>query len=199
MNKKHRIHARDARGGCRWQRRGAHAQALRPNILILLDTSGSMLYSQANDGSPPAAPATNQANGQTSRVYNMKNAIRAALAQVGTDEANFGLVRFPQLENARDHRLPGRALEQRHDGELQHQHDLHRRRRQRRLQDDDAELDDARDDLRHVVRQRRRADADGPGDEAPRPASRRWPPPTTIRPARTSPASTSGSTNRTAA
>ena len=30
----------------------------------------------------------------------MKNAIRAALAQVGTDEANFGLMRFPQLENA---------------------------------------------------------------------------------------------------
>ena len=40
------------------------------------------------------------ANGQTSRIYSMKNAIRAALAQVGTDEANFGLMRFPQLENA---------------------------------------------------------------------------------------------------
>ena len=73
---------------------GAHAQALRPNILILLDTSGSMLYQQSNDGSPLCAGA-NQANGQTSRVYNMKNAIRAALAQVGTDEPNFGLARFP--------------------------------------------------------------------------------------------------------
>jgi MYXO-CTERM domain-containing protein len=75
----------------------ARAQALRPNIMILLDTSGSMLYQQANDGSPLC---NNNANGQTSRVYNMKNAIRAALAQVGTDEANFGLARFPQLENA---------------------------------------------------------------------------------------------------
>jgi len=74
----------------------AHAQALRPNIMVLLDTSGSMLYNQANDGSPLC---NNNANGQTSRVYNMKNALRAALAQVGTDEANFGLMRFPQLEN----------------------------------------------------------------------------------------------------
>jgi MYXO-CTERM domain-containing protein len=76
--------------------RPARAQALRPNIMVLLDTSGSMLYNQANDGSPLC---NNNANGQTSRVYNMKNAIRAALAQVGTDEANFGLMRFPQLEN----------------------------------------------------------------------------------------------------
>src|SRR6185503_5808605 len=75
----------------------AHAQALRPNILVWLDTSGSMLYNQANDGSPLCS---NNANGQTSRIFNMKNAIRAALAQVGTDEANFGLARFPQLENA---------------------------------------------------------------------------------------------------
>jgi MYXO-CTERM domain-containing protein len=75
----------------------AHAQALRPNIMVLLDTSGSMLYNQNNDGSPLC---NNNANGQTSRVFNMKNAIRAALAQVGTDEANFGLMRFPQIENA---------------------------------------------------------------------------------------------------
>ena len=65
--------------------------------MVLLDTSGSMLYNQNNDGSPLC---NNNANGQTSRVFNMKNAIRAALAQVGTDEANFGLMRFPQLENA---------------------------------------------------------------------------------------------------
>src|SRR5215831_15282234 len=74
----------------------ANAQALRPNILILLDTSGSMLYNQVNDGSPLC---NNNTNGQGSRVFNMKNAIRAALAQAGTDEANFGLARFPQLEN----------------------------------------------------------------------------------------------------
>src|SRR4029077_6040060 len=79
----------------------AQAQALRPNILILLDTSGSMLYSQSLDGSPLCNDTMQHTTqGQTSRVYNMKNAIRAALAQVGTDEANFGLARFPQLENA---------------------------------------------------------------------------------------------------
>ncbi|HZY06682.1 MAG TPA: hypothetical protein VFE69_03015, partial [Ilumatobacteraceae bacterium] len=79
----------------------AHAQALRPNILVWLDTSGSMLYSQSLDGSPLCNTSMqNTTNGQMSRVYNMKNAIRAALAQVGTDEANFGLARFPQLENA---------------------------------------------------------------------------------------------------
>src|ERR1041385_5780820 len=79
----------------------ARAQALRPNILILLDTSGSMLYSQALDGSPLCnTNMQNTTNGQTSRVYNRKNAIRAALEQAGTDEANFGLARFPQLENA---------------------------------------------------------------------------------------------------
>src|SRR5215831_12810106 len=80
----------------------AHAQALRPNVLIMQDTSGSMLYNQAgqnqnNDGSPLC---NNSANGQTTRIYAMKNALRAALAQVGTDEANFGLMRFPQIENA---------------------------------------------------------------------------------------------------
>jgi len=78
----------------------AHAQALRPNVLILLDTSGSMLYGQALDGSPLCNDTMQHTTqGQSSRVYNMKNAIRAALAQVGTDEANFGLARFPQLEN----------------------------------------------------------------------------------------------------
>ena len=43
----------------------AQAQALRPNIMVLLDTSGSMLYNQNNDGSPLC---NNNANGQTSRV-----------------------------------------------------------------------------------------------------------------------------------
>jgi len=95
MNKKHALMV-GTFAGLALAAGGAQAQALRPNILMLLDTSGSMLYQQANDGSPLC---NNNANGQTSRVYNMKNAIRAALAQVGTDEANFGLARFPQLEN----------------------------------------------------------------------------------------------------
>jgi MYXO-CTERM domain-containing protein len=71
----------------------ARAQSLRPNILIIFDTSGSMLQSQTSDGSPLCGNA-----GTTSRIYRLKNALRQALAQVGTDEANFGLMRFPQTE-----------------------------------------------------------------------------------------------------
>ncbi|HET6148852.1 MAG TPA: hypothetical protein VFH68_15050, partial [Polyangia bacterium] len=68
----------------------ARAQSLRPNILIVFDTSGSMLNG-GNDGSPLCGN-----NGQTSRIFSLKQALRDALAQVGTDEANFGLMRFPQ-------------------------------------------------------------------------------------------------------
>ena len=105
------------------------AQAIRPNILILFDTSGSMLYNQANDGSPLCAGGQ-QANGQTSRIYNMKHALRDALAEVGTDEANFGLMRFPQSFNtAQARQLPQRLLDQRR----------HRGQRHPRLPHDDAD------------------------------------------------------------
>ena len=80
----------------------AAAQSLRPNILILFDTSGSMQLDATESwagervnetaGSCPAVPA-----GKASRLFSLKAAIRAALAQVGTDEANFGLMSFPQL------------------------------------------------------------------------------------------------------
>jgi MYXO-CTERM domain-containing protein len=68
----------------------ARAQSLRPNILIVFDTSGSMLSATA-DGSPLCAGA-----GAASRIFSLKKALRDALAQVGTDEANFGLMRYPQ-------------------------------------------------------------------------------------------------------
>ncbi len=80
----------------------ASAQSLRPNILILFDTSGSMQLDATETwagerineaaGSCPAVPA-----GKASRLFSLKAAIRDALAQVGTDEANFGLMSFPQL------------------------------------------------------------------------------------------------------
>jgi MYXO-CTERM domain-containing protein len=80
----------------------AAAQSLRPNILIVFDTSGSMQLDATSTwagerinetaGSCPAAPA-----GAASRLFSLKAAIRGALAQVGTDEANFGLMSFPQL------------------------------------------------------------------------------------------------------
>src|SRR5690348_7071030 len=80
----------------------ATAQSLRPNILILFDTSGSMQLDASETwagervnesvNSCPAVPA-----GKASRLFSLKAAIRDALAQVGTDEANFGLMSFPQL------------------------------------------------------------------------------------------------------
>jgi len=72
----------------------ARAQSLRPNILVIFDTSGSMLHNQTDDGSPLC-----NGNGTSSRIYSLKKALRDSMAQVGTDEANFGLMRFPQIED----------------------------------------------------------------------------------------------------
>ncbi|HXI58349.1 MAG TPA: MopE-related protein [Polyangia bacterium] len=84
--------------------RPASAQSLRPNILIVFDTSGSMQLDETSTWagerineqamSCPAAPA-----GKFSRLYALKTALREALAQTGTDEANFGLMSFPQLSD----------------------------------------------------------------------------------------------------
>src|SRR5438128_1860063 len=72
----------------------ARAQALRPNILVIFDTSGSMLNNNS-DGSPLCSATT---GGTSSRIYSLKQALRESMAQVGTDEANFGLMRYPELE-----------------------------------------------------------------------------------------------------
>jgi MYXO-CTERM domain-containing protein len=72
----------------------AQAQSLRPNILVVFDSSGSMLHNDTDDGSLLCG-----GNGKTSRIYSLKSALRDALAQVGTDEANFGLMRYPELED----------------------------------------------------------------------------------------------------
>jgi MYXO-CTERM domain-containing protein len=71
----------------------AHAQSLRPNILIVFDSSGSMLKNDQYDGSQLCGGM-----GQDSRIFSLKKAIRDALAQVGTDEANFGLMRYPEID-----------------------------------------------------------------------------------------------------
>jgi MYXO-CTERM domain-containing protein len=76
----------------------AGAQSLRPNIMFLVDTSGSM-HEDSNlvdraDGTTVCPQST------TSRLYSLKSGLRAALQQVGTDEANFGLMSFPeQVQN----------------------------------------------------------------------------------------------------
>jgi MYXO-CTERM domain-containing protein len=71
----------------------ARGQSLRPNVLVVFDTSGSMLHNDADDGT-----ALCSGNGASSRIFSLKKALRDALAQVGTDEANFGLMRYPELE-----------------------------------------------------------------------------------------------------
>jgi len=77
------------------------AQSLRPNILFVFDTSGSM---QLNDDATPswAGEQTNicptTAGTNPSRLLSLKKAIRESLAEVGTDEANFGLMTFPQVD-----------------------------------------------------------------------------------------------------
>jgi hypothetical protein len=74
------------------------AQSLRPNILFVFDTSGSM---QLNDDASPswAGEQTNicptTAGSSPSRLLSLKKAIRESLAEVGTDEANFGLMTSP--------------------------------------------------------------------------------------------------------
>ena len=67
------------------------AQPVKPNILLIFDTSGSMIYPNYDgDGSPLC-----NGNGQANRIYQLKEAIRNAVLYVGTDEVNFGLARFP--------------------------------------------------------------------------------------------------------
>ena len=74
----------------------ASAQSLRPNILFIFDTSGSM-----NDNGAGSATIGEDTNicvtANTSKIFGLKSALRAALAQAGTDEANFGLMSFPQV------------------------------------------------------------------------------------------------------
>jgi MYXO-CTERM domain-containing protein len=79
---------------CATSATAARAQSLRPNIMFLFDTSGSMhensnLVDQA-DGTSVCPQST------TSRIYSLKSGIRQALQEVGTDEANFGLMSFPE-------------------------------------------------------------------------------------------------------
>lgn len=77
----------------------ARAQSLRPNIMFLFDTSGSM--HEDSGGTDRADGTTVCPQSTTSRIYSLKSGIRQALQQVGTDEANFGLMSFPQtVQNA---------------------------------------------------------------------------------------------------
>jgi cytochrome c oxidase cbb3-type subunit 2 len=74
----------------------ARAQSLRPHIMFVFDTSGSMLDNASGNS---VGEGTNicGTGTTTSRLYGLKSGIRAALAQAGTDEANFGLMSFPTV------------------------------------------------------------------------------------------------------
>src|SRR6185295_6852016 len=75
--------------------RPAEAQSLRPHMLLLFDSSGSM---RENASGRSIGENTNICpSASTSKLYGLKSALRAALAQVGTDEANFGLMSFPEV------------------------------------------------------------------------------------------------------
>ncbi len=76
----------------------AVAQPLKPNILVVFDTSGSMTYNAWEDTRQDGSPLCGGA-GQNRRIYVLKQAMAAALSEIGTDEANFGLARFPQVDN----------------------------------------------------------------------------------------------------
>ncbi|HEX4404645.1 MAG TPA: MopE-related protein [Polyangia bacterium] len=80
----------------------ASAQSLRPNILFIFDTSGSMQLDATETWAgerinEQALSCTAPPVGAASRLFSLKAAIRDTLAEVGTDEANFGLMSFPQL------------------------------------------------------------------------------------------------------
>jgi MYXO-CTERM domain-containing protein len=71
----------------------ARAQSLRPNIMFIVDNSGSM---QENSAGTWVGENTNicPVGGTASKLYGLKAAMRSALEQVGSDEANFGLMSF---------------------------------------------------------------------------------------------------------
>jgi Notch 1 len=75
----------------------ARAQSLRPNILFLFDTSGSM-HEDSNlvDREDGTSVCPLNTTSPTSRIFSLKSGIRQALQEVGTDEANFGLMSFPE-------------------------------------------------------------------------------------------------------
>ena len=64
--------------------------------MFVFDTSGSMLENSSGNN---VGEGTNicGSTATTSRLYGLKSGIRAALAQSGTDEANFGLMSFPTV------------------------------------------------------------------------------------------------------
>jgi hypothetical protein len=84
-------------GAVLWVGSGAALAQVKPKILILFDTSGSMMKDsneiwQDGDGS---ALCTNI--GQQSRIYQLKAALFDTLQGIGAQEVDFGLATFPMF------------------------------------------------------------------------------------------------------
>jgi len=70
---------------------GVARAAVKPKILIIFDTSGSMLAS-GGDGSDLCS-----GNGTSSRIYKLKQALFEVLQGMGAEEVDFGLSTFPMM------------------------------------------------------------------------------------------------------
>ncbi|MCC6747440.1 MAG: hypothetical protein IT371_07270 [Deltaproteobacteria bacterium] len=68
------------------------AAQVKPKVMILFDTSGSMLTDDDEDGSPLCG-----GRGKQSRLYQLKSALFDALQGLGTKEVDLSLATFPQM------------------------------------------------------------------------------------------------------
>ncbi|MCB9550988.1 MAG: hypothetical protein H6705_03715 [Myxococcales bacterium] len=93
----------------------ALAQQVKPRILLIFDTSGSMSYgidTNANTGGDNSAEYPG--DGNISRLYVAKNVIRGIVET--TAEVDFALMRYPQSEGLRINDGSGRAAFTGYDG-----------------------------------------------------------------------------------
>jgi MYXO-CTERM domain-containing protein len=70
---------------------------IKPKILILFDTSGSMLQSSASVWQPGDGSALCTGDGKQSRIYQLKAALFDTLQGMGALEVDFGLATFPMF------------------------------------------------------------------------------------------------------
>jgi hypothetical protein len=75
---------------------------IKPRILIIFDTSGSMMWNtldqqQPGDGSPLCATQDPTGLGKSSRVYQLKQALFDVLQGVGAQEVDWALSTFPMF------------------------------------------------------------------------------------------------------
>ena len=75
--------------------RGLSTGSVKPRILFVLDTSGSMTWRTDNSNNCPSGSCENTASAGRSRINAAREGIRTVISNVG-DTANFGLMTFGQ-------------------------------------------------------------------------------------------------------